>query len=141
MTKLLITISFLLFVGSPFANAEQVYYCSDELATGFIKDEKTGKWTAGDFERERFTIKINDDYTKLDGLSKTSWYCSKPYDWDSPQIKNMIVCYPEFNSGSLFSFDFKTLRFLLLRGSLLGYVGNSKGSDTNIMLAGTCQKF
>ena len=55
MTKLLITISVLLFLGSPFANAEQVYYCASELATGIVKDEKTGKWKEMGFNQERYT--------------------------------------------------------------------------------------
>ena len=54
MTKLLIAILVLLFMGIPFANAEQVYYCASELATGIIKDEKTGNW------RERGVLKVKD---------------------------------------------------------------------------------
>jgi hypothetical protein len=141
MTKLLIAISVLLFMGIPFANAEQVYYCTSELATGIIKDKKTGKWKKGNFKEQRYTIKFNDDYTKLDGLDKNTWYCLKPYDWNFPEIKNMIVCYHQFNGGSVFSFDFKTLRFLSSAAHLMGYVENTKDPDTNIMNAGTCQKF
>ena len=91
MTKLLIAISFLLFVGSPFANAEQVYYCTSELNVGILKDGNTGKWRKGNFTEERYTIKFNDDYTKLDGLDKSTWYCLKPYDRVFSQIINMMV--------------------------------------------------
>jgi len=78
MTKILITISVLTFFGSQFANAEKVYYCLSELNAGIIKDSKTSSWRRGNFEEQRFTIKFNDDYTILNGLSEEiSWNCSK----------------------------------------------------------------
>ena len=94
MTKLLIAISFLLFVGSPFANAEQVYYCTTELNTGIIKDKKTGKWRKGNFGQERYTIKFNDDYTKLDGVENGTMKCHTPYQGI---VKGIIVCNDRHN--------------------------------------------
>ena len=134
MTKLIITISFLLFLGSPFANAEQVYYCASELNAGILKDKKTGKWKKGNFEEDRYTLKFNDDYTKLDGLMQ-QYYCLKPTGYKD----TLIVCYENDNGGGVFSFDKEKLRFLLLRGSLFGYVSNE--GDDNWITAGTCKKF
>ena len=58
--------------------AENVIYCEDELATGISKDHRV--WKTIELELERHTIKFNDDYTKLEGLS--AFYpmsCSNPY--------------------------------------------------------------
>ena len=68
MTKLLIAISFLLFVGSPLANAEQVYYCAEKITNGIHQNKKTGEWERAGFIAKRHTIKFNSHYTKLDGL-------------------------------------------------------------------------
>ena len=144
MTKLLITISVLLFLGSPFANAENVYYCASELGTGIIKDEKTGKWKEIGFNKERYTIKFNDDYAYLDGVDKFTWSCFEPYarsTRQSPILKNRIVCYQKFNIGQVFTFDKQTHRFLYMQGSVFGYLDNEKDSDSNGIFAGTCQKF
>ena len=50
MKKLIFTISAFLFVGSSFANAEQVYYCVDKLVTGISRDKKTGEWKMPNFD-------------------------------------------------------------------------------------------
>jgi hypothetical protein len=134
MTKLLITISFLLFVGSPFANAEQVYYCAEKITNGIMKNKKTGEWERKAFMHKRHTIKFNGDYTKLDGLMQ-QYYCLKPTGYKD----TLIVCYENDNGGGVFSFDKEKLRFLLLRGSLFGYVSNE--GDDNWITAGTCKKF
>ena len=135
MTKLLIAISFLFFVGIPFANAEQVYYCAEKITNGITKNKKTGEWERMGFRAERHTIKFNDDYTKLEGLSAAHLNCFIPF----VDMNTMRVCYGNFNSGDVFQFDKNTLRFLMLRGSILGYLGN--GEDDNWVTAGTCKKF
>jgi hypothetical protein len=142
MTKLLIAISFLFLVGIPFANAEQVYYCASELATGIVKDEKTGKWKEMGFNQERYTIKFNDDYTSLDGIDKTTWSCVAPFANSSqPILKNRFVCYDSHDFGLVFTFDKQTHRFFYMNGTIFGYLHNEKDSDTNSIYAGTCQKF
>ena len=141
MTKLLIAISFLIFVGIPFVNAEQVYYCTAELATGFYKDKKTRKWGQANFQKERYTIKFNDDYTKLDGLGITTFNCHGFGNSLKPWVGKHIVCYHEYNNGDVFLFNKKQQRFLLMVGNVFGYVDNEKDSGTNSMQAGTCQKF
>ena len=87
MTKLIITISFLLFLGSPFANAEHVYYCADEIANGINKDKKTGNWYKTGILVERYTIKFNDDYSILEGVSEDDTFkCVKPYHGVYPEL-------------------------------------------------------
>ena len=80
MKKLILAISVFLLFGSSLANAENIYYCASKpnLATGIDKDNKTGEWFRNGFSVSRFTIKFNDDYTILNGLSEEiSWNCSK----------------------------------------------------------------
>jgi len=140
MTKLIITISFLLFVGSPFANAEQVYYCTSELATGIMKDKKTGEWESKRFELERYTIKFNYDFTKLDGIGNLPFGCLRSYP-GIPEAINFITCYSKLDTGDIFLFDKQTHRFFYVYGNVAGYLRNKKNSDTNTIYAGTCQKF
>ena len=71
MTKLLIAISVLLFVGSSFANAEQVYYCASELATGIVKDEKSGEFITNTFKEqyerlEEIVEELSEDSKDID---------------------------------------------------------------------------
>ena len=136
MKKLILAISVFLLFGSSFANAEQVYYCLDELATGFIKD---GVWQSGEFKQQRHTIKFNDDHTELTGLGgKSAWKCKKAY---RDYSKTERVCYPTYHNGELFQFDIKTLRYLYSNTPITGYVRNYRDSDTNVIEVGTCQKF
>jgi len=123
-------------VGSPFVNAEQVYYCAEKITNGIKKNKKTGEWKRTAFMPERHTIKFNGDYTKLDGLLQSEYNCLKPY---RGYKDTLIVCYENDNTGGFFSFDKEKLRFLLLRGSLFGYVSNE--GDDNWITAGTCKKF
>ena len=100
MGKNKIALIILLLAISPFANAEQVYYCTSEFSIGIKKDKKIGKWKSTGFEVQRYTIKFNDYYTKLDGVDDYTWNCVKPYSWVSEDSKNMIVCYQPKNNGN-----------------------------------------
>jgi hypothetical protein len=141
MTKLLITISFLFLVGSPIANAEQVYYCKSELNAGIIKDKMTGKWRKGNFGEERYTLKFNNDYSILEGISgKTKFKCEIPWK-NLMEYKNYRFCKTPSNNGLVIAFNLNTMRFLYTQGGVTGYVEGGEDPDTNIMLAGTCEKF
>ena len=138
MTKILITISFLFLVGSPLANAEQVFYCASELATGIYKDNKTGKWRPAKFQQERYTIKFNDVFTELTGLDQIASYrCESAFY----NISDILVCFSLQQNGLMFQFNKTTLRFLYLATAVRGYLYDIKDSDTNVMYAGTCKKF
>ena len=138
MTKLIIAILVLLFVVIPFVNAEQVYYCTAELAVGITYDENTRTWKKQSFKPERYTIKFNDDYTEVEGVDPaTSWECKDAhYDYDS----DTRICFSRQANGESFQFMKKYLRFLLLNTSVNGYVRKDPRND-NLMSAGTCEKF
>ena len=138
MIKLIFAISVFLFLGSPFANAEQVYYCASELNAGIIKDKKTGKWRKGNFAEERYTIKFNDEYTSLRGLHKgMPWTCIKPYQGIFPDA---LTCIDKNNNGDFFSFDRKGLIFVLGRGSVNGFLFPIAKTEVEL-IAGDCESF
>ena len=142
MKKLILAISVFLLFGSSFVNAENVYYCATKpkLATGIDIDKKTGKWFRNGFSVSRYTIKFNDDYTKLESKDVFTGNCFRPLP-ELPGTKTYVVCYDKNNTGNVFQFDTKTLRFLFVQASIYGFLDNSKDSDTNAIFPGTCQKF
>jgi len=122
------------------AHAENVLYCQTELATGFYKDDETGRWDEGNFTERRWTIKFNDDYTVLKGLAKEGeYFCEQPYQYIEP---NVIIC-REANGATTFLFDQKSLRFVYSNISLAAFTldGWSGYVDTDTFYAGTCEKF
>jgi len=141
--KHLIAICALLLAGSSLLHAEQVYYCAAEAAGGIIK--KGGKWVGGSFEKNRHTLKFNEDYTVL----KTGGYeymCSQVYNGLLDEHQHAVSCYRTFrgellhnHDGVFFMFDKKTLRFLHVFASPSGYL--SDGPDTNTIEGGTCERF
>jgi len=139
MKKLILAMFVFLLFGSSFANAENVFYCTSELATGIFKDKKTGEWKHNSFKPERLTIKFKNNYTKLAGLTfGVLWNCHRPYSLLSV-TNNLLVCYNGENNGKVFQFNKKNLRFLHADIATTGYLEN--GSDTNTIEGGTCQKF
>jgi hypothetical protein len=142
MKNLFLAISVFILFGSSYANAEQVYYCASQpnLATGIDKDKKTDKWFRNGFSVSRYTIKFNDDYTKLESKDVFTGNCFRPFP-ELPGTKTYVVCYDKHNNGNVFQFDTKTLRFLFVQASIYGFLDNGKDSDTNAIFPGTCQKF
>ncbi len=116
---------------STILKAENVLYCKSELATGFYKENNT--WKEGSFKRERFTIKFNEDYTKLEGASYKPFYCSLPLKFTKPEN---VYC---VESGEVFIYNRTTTRFLYSSLSSGGFIDNS--TDTENLYAGSCQKF
>ena len=116
------------------ANAEQVFYCSSELATGIIK--KNGEWRTAPFKPERYTVKFNSDYTKVEGFhdSADPYNCHVPFSFSS----GLLSCSGEFD---FLLFDREKLRFTLFEGSPGGYTFDSDKPDTVTMEAGTCEAF
>tara|TARA_B100001029_G_C14998877_1_gene416754 strand:- start:566 stop:976 length:411 start_codon:yes stop_codon:yes gene_type:complete len=120
------------------ALAETVYYCVDDLATGFIKDK--GKWTQGKFSKTRFTIKFSDDYSTLteDDIPHS---CEPQYGDDSI---DQVICRDIVNGGSFWSFNKKTKRFE--HALLIGYSTDENPTldevhDTTTVQAGKCDTF
>ena len=117
--------------------AENVIYCADELATGILKGYEKGRevWKTRDFKLNRHTIKFNDDYTKLGGMSFHPMSCSKPYSIDP----DYIACVHSMGSHETFTYNKLTKRFMYSHTKVDGYVDN--GYDTNSLRAGTCEAF
>ena len=125
----------LVTLGTP-VKAETVMYCSTELSTGLIK--KDGRWREVSFNPNRYTIKIDDNYASVSGLSPgETLTCTKP------QIgtKNMLTCISELNSGYIFGLNLKTGRFFYSTASIHGYISGLAAPDTDSLEAGTCTKF
>jgi len=119
------------------ANAENVFYCQTELATGFKKKNNT--WGQYSFVKDRYTIKFKNEFTELYGLDE-----SRPYKcvraWHDPS-RSTVNCTSGYLSGEFFNFNIDQKRFLSLTGSDHGYLNNDTDADTNVMRAGTCVKF
>ena len=60
----------LITMGLFFSNtlkAETVLYCQSEVATGFFNEG--GVWKETSFKLDRYTVKFNDDFSLLEGVS------------------------------------------------------------------------
>ena len=116
------------------ANAEQVYYCSAELATGMIRED--GKWITSQFEPNRYTIKFNSDFTQVEGFRN---FVDIPLNCHFP-----FSFYPELLSCSgkvtFLTFNKENLRFSLFLGNA-GYVLDLDTPDIDAMIAGACEAF
>jgi len=118
-------------------SAEIVLYCNSELATGFIKEN--GIYGTTDFELKRYTIKFDDDYSRVKGLNEYSWKCKDAF---GNKELSTVICSNFFNNGELFTYNKKTKRFSYYSGGVFGFIkGNNVGNDTTQMYAGTCEKF
>jgi len=117
--------------------AENAIYCADELATGILKDYEKGRyvWQTTNFKLARHTIKFNDDYTKLDGLSFYPMSCSKPYSIDP----DYIACVHSMGGHETFTYNKRTKRFLYSNTDVDGYVDDEY--SRNSLRAGICEAF
>ena len=118
------------------ANAENVFYCHSELATGFLKENNS--WKSSNFEKNRFSIKFNDEYSTLSGLEVLPFECLWSYGERSRH--NTAVCTSVFKNGLIFIYNIKTKKFLYSTSSVFGYT-SSNLSDTSEMYAGSCTDF
>ena len=116
--------------------ADTVLYCQSELATGFIKEN--GSWKETNFRQQRYTIKFNKNYSRLEGLSSqfpmecSIRYRSKP---------DLVFCAGLIGSHRTFIYSKITNRFVFSYISSVGYVDNLNNPGTENMYAGTCQAF
>ncbi len=127
----------LITMGLFFSNtlkAETVLYCQSEVATGFFNEG--GVWKETSFKLDRYTVKFNDDFSLLEGVSYKPMECSIQYPTQKP---NLVFCLNSFGSYQTFIYNKTSKRFLFSNFSAAGYVTND--SDTDNMSAGTCQSF
>jgi len=120
------------------ALAETVYYCVDDLGTGFVKDK--GKWIEGSFKTKRFTIKFRDDYSTL--IKDDIYHLCGPHFMNDSN--DTVVCSDTFFGGSFWSFNKKTKRYEY--AMLIGYSKDEnptldKTHDTTTVHAGKCETF
>jgi hypothetical protein len=126
----------LITIGLFFSNtlkAETVLYCQSKLAAGFINEG--GVWREGSFERKRFTVKFNDDFSVLEGVSFKPMECSIQYN----HKPNFISCVHLWGEYKTFMYNKIKKRFLYSAITSGGYVDNE--TDTENLYAGTCQSF
>ena len=116
--------------------AETVLYCNSELTVGFIKDG--GSWRKGNFENDRFTVKLNSEYTQLNFSQDDTYTCS--WAWNNKNF-GIVNCTSTYNNGKHFNYNINKKRFLFLQTSSTGYLENAEIPDTNVMMAGSCKNF
>jgi hypothetical protein len=116
--------------------AETVMYCVAELATGFILEN--GKWKQTNFKPPRYTIKFDEAYTELTGITGASWECGKTYDFSLP---NMVVCQNRFSKSMTFTLMMNSGRFIYANTGGHGFISSRPDPDTDALIAGTCTKF
>jgi len=115
------------------AKAETVLYCQDELATGLA--EKDGSWITGNFELEHHTVKFNDDFTRVEGLTLRPMECKAPFPAQYPDLVNCINLNGSYET---FNYDKKLRRYTFSAVSSIGYVLGGAVPDTETLHAGTC---
>ena len=115
------------------ASADNVLYCSSELATGFI--EKKGKYVESRFELKRFTVKLTNDKKRIEGLPSGSLDCQRPYS----TVPNVIYCTNNKWFDESFVYNEGSGRFVYTVVRVAGYV-NPEG-DTDNFYAGVCTSF
>ena len=131
--------SFMLVMGLLFSSilkAETVLYCQSELTAGFYKKE--GSWITTQFTPNRFTIKFNDEFSKLEGLEERAFECAWAYA--DPQEK-FLSCMSHWKNGILFNYSLATKRFIYAQTTMFGYILNGSEPDTNAIYAGECKNF
>ena len=136
MKKLLLLL-FLMLV-SLGSYGEKVLYCSDNLATGFFKEN--GHWSSGDFTLKKWTIKFNQDYSLLSGLKGgRDWNCFNSY---GNTDYNSIACVSAWENGGAFSYHKKNKRYLYISSITDGYIDTYvEPQGTDILRAGSCVDF
>ena len=119
---------------STFLVAEEVLYCVPELSTGFIYENNTFK--AGNFKKNRFTVKVYGDFEEIDYDFWKGVPCSG--------VGALRICVDKFGLGQTFKYDKSNGRFIAVYISRFGYLGfpsDDGGYDSDILQAGKCDKF
>jgi len=135
MKKLLVLLFSFSILIAPTIKAETVLYCKSELVTGFANVD--GKWKTANFAPKRFTIKFNDNFSRIEGglPASSPMECDVPFD-ASPNVIHCVS--PNFNRSTM-RYNMKTKRFVHYFNPSRGYISNS--TDTDLLYAGTCEIF
>ena len=131
----IILAALMVLIAAP-VGAEEVLYCTDTKANGFVWDEKE-KSKPTTFRPQRFTMKVISTTTrviKFQTKEKSYTYKCKKHD-----VFGSVHCVDELsNLLEPFIFGSKGYVRAFLNGKVLG----GKFGDPNILVAyGTCAKF
>lgn len=144
MKKVLLIIILTSLIASH-AISETVLYCTEELSTGIFNDRDNKTSRVSEFTTERYTIKFNNDYSKLKILPNhpipdnfdredfiKTFYCHFPFE-----SEDYLFCDERY--GQSFKYYIMTGRFVHTTVSPVGYIGNKATHDS--ISAGQCDKF
>ena len=118
--------------------ADTILYCQTELATGLAK--KNGSWVEASFKPKRYTMKFEDDFSKVI-IEDEEFTCFDGGEWDT---WHPIICKNAAPWGSeSLNIDKKSLRYVFTEITIAGYASPIRSSkpDTDVIYAGTCEKF
>ena len=116
--------------------ADQILYCTDELATGFIKER--GGWRTVNVIPERFTLKVEGDFETLIH-SGNRYSCLEL--WMAFGVSR-VSCNEDYYGAFSIIMDKNSLRYVRTYPADDGFV-SSKENDfaTDVTYAGTCETF
>ena len=144
MKKVLLIIILTSLIASH-AISETVLYCTEELSTGIVNDRDNKTSRVSEFTTERYTIKFNNDYSRLKILPNHPI----PDNFDREDFIKIFLCrYPFGNEdylfcdegyGQSFKYSMKTGRFIYTTVSPAGYIDNKATHEA--ISAGQCDKF
>lgn len=142
MKRLLLLIT--LFLVSPHIWAEEVFYCTDEIATGTFFDRSKNQWIVTKFKNQRRTVKFNKDRSSVVGFEegRPPLICETFFDTIH---SHLITCQPEQYRDSQLLINMKSMRYEFLAPSIYGYqddqTDEDRTYDNTTLYAGKCEGF
>jgi hypothetical protein len=137
------------FFFSHFLIADDVFYCTEELSTGF--KYKNDSFSETIFVKERFTLMVHGDAGKI-GTADGIKISTANGTWKDAPCKlgfmsSVYICTDRFNLGMTFNFNKDNNRFLETYTGIYGYLSHKsqdlsrseRGED--ILTAGKCVQF
>jgi hypothetical protein len=128
--KIIFTIFILIMLPLKSLLAENVLYCSGEIATGFVKQNNVYK--EGLLNTHRYTVKVLGDF---EGIKIHLITCYHQTATTSDGTKVEIPGLPY-----VFLYNKRDRRFLYFQASSGGYIDN-EADDTDSFEGGKCQNF
>lgn len=138
---------YLILSTSAALSQDRVLYCTEDHVTGLAFHEE--RWVpayTGRDKAERYTIKFNEDYTRLNGVGGTDtlYMCHYGFPTKAPEV---VTCINTMVDTMAFNFNTETERFQMTQVSPGGWlsVGTERADEigllTDHLAFGTCQGF
>ena len=139
MKKFIIPFLALAALAQPAAAEDTVFYCVEEMSTGFYKDKENGKWKSVEFIEARYSIKVKDDWKSM-SHEGFHFKCHKD---DLVSRGNYTATCKAFDGwlGSTFKIDLRSLRYVFAQPSSSAYIRGYQGFDTDRISVGKCESF